>query len=155
MAERIKGTNTIDVEGLKDLNPGSGVRIGDTKYEYGASLETEGTPLIDPGTGKTVSIRVFHFKMEPSRVKSFPVNDKQAIFNSHATQIKTILWGDGLIPIEGISPRVIVDKKKMAYNIFVPCEARLNVMWADRPKNLSVELAKGEVKGRLEKPKTQ
>lgn len=148
MAQR--GTNTVDIEGkLEDLKPGTGVDAGDMKLDYGADLQTEGAPLIDPGTGKTVSIRVFQFKMNPEKIKSFP-NDKQAIFNSHAKQIATILWGDGLMPLDGVSPRVIIDRKKALYNIFVPCEARMNVMWIDKPKNLSEEL----IKGKLEKPKT-
>ena len=85
----------IDVEG--ELKPGEGVQIDqDTKYEYGSRLETEGIPLIDPGEGKIVSIRVFDFKMNPA-LKDFPI-DKQLIFNTHAKQISTILWGDGLKP---------------------------------------------------------
>lgn len=143
MAQRID--TTIDGK-LEDLKPGDGVQVGDTKYEYGADLSTEGTPLIDPGTGKTVSIRVFHFKMDPSKVKHFP-NDRQLIFNSHAKQIRTILWGDGLVPIEGVSPRVIIDMKHHSYNIFIPCEARISTMFIDRPQNLSEV-----IKGKLEKP---
>ena len=126
---------------MEDLKPGDGVQVGDTKYEYGADLSTEGTPLIDPGVGKTVSIRVFQFKINPQKLKDFPA-DKQLIFNSHAKQISTILWGDGLIPFESINPRVIIDLKKGFYNIFVPCEAKRDVMFMEKPKNLS-ELVKG------------
>ena len=126
---------------MEDLKPGDGVQVGDTKYEYGADLSTEGTPLIDPGVGKTVSIRVFQFKINPQKLKDFPA-DKQLIFNSHAKQISTILWGDGLIPFESINPRVIIDLKKGFYNIFVPWEAKRDVMFMEKPKNLS-ELVKG------------
>ena len=126
---------------MEDLKQGDGVKVGDTKYEYGADLSTEGTPLIDPGVGKTVSIRVFKFKINQKKLKDFPA-DKQLIFNSHAKQISTILWGDGLIPFESINPRVIIDLKKGFYNIFVPCEAKRDVMFMEKPKNLS-ELVKG------------
>lgn len=135
------------ITGMENLKPGDGVQVGDTKYEYGASLQTEGTPLIDPGKGKTVSIRVFHFKMDPAKVKDFPI-DKQEVFNAHATQIKHILWGDGLIPLEGVSPRVRINKRMKYYNIFVPCEARLGVSWIEKPKNLTELLAKGKLESK-------
>ena len=128
--------NEISIEGdLENLKPGEGVE----GYEYGADLHTEGVPLIDPGTGKTVSIRTFTFRMNPIQ-KDY--SNKQSIFNSHAKQIKTILWGDGLIPYEAVSPRVIVDTKKKIYNIFVPCEAKSGVLFIDKPRNLSEELLK-------------
>lgn len=127
-------------EELAELKPGEGVTIGDTKYDYGANLDTEGVPLIDPGTGQTISIRTFSFKMDPTKMKDFP--DKQTLFNSHAKQISTILWGDGLIPLEEVAPRVIIDAKKHMYRFFIPCRARLSVQFMDKPKNLSEELLK-------------
>ena len=139
----------IDVEG--ELKPGEGVQIDqDTKYEYGSRLETEGIPLIDPGEGKIVSIRVFDFKMNPA-LKDFPI-DKQLIFNTHAKQISTILWGDGLKPLESNPPRVIIDRKRGSYQIFVPCEARLGVGFVDKPVNLTQELAK-QAKRKLDSKK--
>src|SRR3990167_598186 len=139
----------IDIEG--ELTPGEGIQIDqDTKYEYGSQLETEGVPLIDPGEGKIVSIRVFDFKMNPA-IKDFPT-DRQLIFNTHAKQISTILWGDGLRPLESNSPRVIINKKRGSYRIFVPCEARLGVGFADKPMNLTQELAK-EAKRKLDSKK--
>src|SRR3990167_8734900 len=100
----IKGENHVKVEGLENLTPGEGVSINeDTKYEYGATLETEGTPLIDPGTGQTVALRLFDFAIDPSKLKYFP-KDKQQIFSDHSRLIKASLWGDGLVPYEGASP---------------------------------------------------
>lgn len=141
---KLKGTNKIKVEGLEDLKPGEGVRIDNqTKYEYASNLETEGVPLIDEMRGKLVAIRVYEFKMNPDPKvrRNFPT-DKQMLFNYHAQQIKTLLWGDGFRPLEEVAPRVIIDSKKGIYRIFVPCEARLGVSIADRPRNLSEELAK-------------
>ena len=125
---------------LAELKPGEGVDIGDTKYDYGANLNIEGIPLIDPGTGQTVSIRTFGFKMNPTKMKNLP--DKQTLFNSHAKQISTILWGDGLIPLEEVAPRVMIDVKKHMYRFFIPCKARLSVSFMEKPKNLTEELLK-------------
>lgn len=136
--------NNITVEGdLNDLKPGEGVN----GYEYGSNLETQSSPLIDPAYGKTVSIRVFDYKMnpDPKVLKNFP--DKQTLFNAHAKQIKTILWADGLIPLENISPRVIIDTKKHKYQIFIPCQARSNVLFVDKPKSLTEVLSKTSKNG--------
>jgi hypothetical protein len=127
---------------MADLKPGEGIEVDDkTNYEFGADLSTEGVPLVDPGSGKTVSIRVFTFKINPEKVKSFP-SDKQALFNAHAKQIETILWGDGLRPFDSNPPRVIINLKKGIYQIFVPCEAKRDVTFTDKPKNLSELLKK-------------
>lgn len=135
-------TSKVNIENLQEIKPGEGVQIDDkTKYDYVGSFDAKSEPLIDPGTGKTVSIRVFTFKMNPARLKQAPP-DKQTLFNAHAKQISTILWGDGLIPMEEISPRVIINKNYGEYQIFVPCEAKSGVLFVDKPKNLSQELAK-------------
>lgn len=134
MAQRIdkpKGTNVVDIEGLEDLKPGSGVN----GYEYGMDLKTDGVRLEDEGIGKTVSIRTFHYKMNPELRKNFPA-DKQMLFNAHAQHIKTVLWGDGLVPLEGHHPRIMISKKKGVYAIIVPCEARVNVMWMEKAQTL-------------------
>lgn len=122
---------------MADLKPGEGVE----GYEFGADLSTEGVRVEDPGKGKTISIRVFTFKINPENTKHFPIG-KQALFNAHAKQIETILWGDGLIPFDAAPPRVIISSKKGIYQIFVPCEAKRDVLFADKPKNLSELLKK-------------
>ena len=121
---------------MADLKPGDGVSVGDTKYEYGADLATEGVPLIDEGRGKTMTIRTFTFKIKPENLLNFS-QDKQSIFNSHARQISTTLWGDGLVPYEEVPPRVILDTNKGIYRIFVVCEAKHDVSWMESPSNLS------------------
>ena len=124
---------------MADLKGGEGIKVDEkTNYEFGSELSVDPTPLIDPGTGKTISIRVFTFKIN---VKSFP-SDKQAIFNAHAKQIETILWGDGLRPFDSAPPRVIINLKKGIYQIFIPCEAKRDVSFTDKPKNLSELLKK-------------
>src|SRR3990167_8290501 len=109
----------VEIEGLETLKPGNGIQVDkDTKYEYASELSTDGMPLIDPGGGPVNVIRVFTFKMNPEK-KLLPTG--QEIFSSHAKQIETILWGDGLRPLDGVSPRVIIDNKNSLYRIFVPC----------------------------------
>lgn len=148
MSQTKSGEMKGSIEGLENLKPGEGVQVGDTKYEYGADLHTEGTPLLDPATGKTVAIRVFEFKMnpDPKVMKNFPT-DMQVLFNAHAKQIATILWGDGLRPLEEVSPRVIIDKKGYKYRIFIPCEARRDTLFADKPQSLTEALSKAPNNG--------
>lgn len=132
---------------MAELKPGEGVRIDkDTKYEYGADLHTEGFQLIDPQEGKTNTIRTFEFVMNPAKVREFPT-DKQAIFNAHAKQITTILWADGLRPLESVSPRVIIDLKGKKYQIFVPCEAAKGVLFNNKPQSLNEVLSKTSQNG--------
>jgi hypothetical protein len=83
--------------------------------------------------------------MNPEK-KHFP--GKQALFNAHAKQIETSLWGDGLRPLENISPRVIIDSKKGFYQIFVPCGAAKGLIFSERDRNpelLHKQLAKGKL----------
>ena len=123
----------VDIKGLEDLKPGTGVQVDkDTKYEYGSQLETEGVPLIDPGGGPVNVIRVFTFKMNPEK-KDF--TNKQAVFSAHAKQIETILWGDGLRPLENVPPRVILNSKQGSYQIFVPCGAAKGVIFSEGDRN--------------------
>lgn len=146
---KLKGTNDINIKGLEDLRPGTGVDIGGTKYEYASELATEGVPLIDPGGGAVNVIRVFTFKKNPEK-KYLP--GKQALFSSHAKQIETVLWGDGLRPLEHVSPRVIINNKVGSYQIFVACEAAKGVIFSQKDRNPEL-LHKQLAKGKLEKPK--
>lgn len=135
--DEVKGTNTIDIEGdISDLDTSSQLE----GYEYGSNLSTEGVRLEDPGIGKTNTIRVFEFKMSPDPKvrKNFP--DRQTLFNAHAKQISTILWSDGLRPLEGVEPRVIIQKKKGIYQIFVAAEANNSTYFNEKPKPLSESL---------------
>ena len=133
----------VNVEG--ELKPG----IGIDGYEYASQLETDSTPLIDPGGGGVVVIRVFTFKMKPDR-QHFP--GKQALFNAHAKEIERFLWGDGLRPLESNSPRVIINSKGGFYQIFVPCIAAKGVIFSEKDRN--PELLHKQISGKLD-PKTK
>lgn len=131
------GEMKVSIDNADQLKAGDGLMIGDTKYEYGANLEAPTAPLIDAAQGKTVAIRLFEFTMNPEMKGDA---DKQLIFNAHAKQIQTILWADGLKPLDEVSPRVILDITKRAYQIFVPCEARSSTAFIETPKTLSQQL---------------
>ena len=146
MAKQRIAKQFVDIKGLENLKKGTGVDVGDnTKYEYASELATDNMPLIDPGGGGVVVIRVFHFKMNPEK-KHFP--GKQALFNSHARQIEHSLWGDGLRPLESNSPRVIIDSKRGFYKIMVPCIAAKGVIFSEKDRN--PELLHKQLKGKLD-----
>lgn len=146
MGEQIKELN-VNIDGAENLKRGTGVQIdSETNYDYAGEFSTDGVPLIDPGTGKTVSIRVFTFKIDPSKLRLVP-KDKQKLFNDHSKFIEKVLWGDGLIRLDGVNPRVIINKKGLFYQIFVPCEAKRGVMFMDKPHNLTKLLAEEAKRG--------
>jgi hypothetical protein len=107
---------------------------------YGASLDTKSDPLMDPGTGKKMVIRSFDFEINPE-AEGFP-DDKQELFNHHAKQIQTILWGDGLKPYEDVAPKLTIDSKRMSYRIVVVAEPRTGTVVAESPKTLNQLLKK-------------
>ena len=129
---------------VAELKPGEGVDVGDTKYEYGADLEAESQPLIDPGTGRTLTIRSFDFIIPPKLdLKDFPTS-KQKVFSDHAKLIKTMLWSDGLIPYEGnsyIPPKVVINLKERKFKIIVVAQARSSTSFYEKPKSLNKLLA--------------
>lgn len=125
---------TLEEAGVKDLEGWSA-----------GTYETEGKVIEDPGTGKTISLRMFDYKINPESVERFKKSTKQDIFNAHAGEISRILWGDGLRPFEESSPRVIIDMKNLSYKIIVPCEARLNTVFPERAKNLEEMLKQGKL----------
>lgn len=140
MTTQIKsGTvDRITTDDPSNLKAGEGIQIGDTKYDYGADLKIDPTPLIDVAQGRTVAIRLFEFKMNPEVINK--AIDKQELFNQHAKQIRTILWADGLQPLEEVSPRVILNISKGEYQIFIPCISRSSTAFIEKAQNLSQAL---------------
>lgn len=103
---------------------------------YGQDLEVKADPIIDPGTGPTLTIRVFEFSKNPE----FKGNlTKQELFNMHWRQISTMLWSDGLVAIEeeDFPPKVEVDKDDpLKYKIFVVCKPKMGSFFVDSAKPL-------------------
>ena len=129
-------TDKVIVEGnLNELKGGEGV----DGYDHAANLEAQSDPLVDLVAGRPLAIRSFEFSMNPDIELQFP-SDPQVLFNTHARQISTILWADGLKPFDQVPPRVIINHKAKKYQIFVPCEARTGVIFADKPRSLTQQL---------------
>lgn len=114
---------------------------------HGRAAETaaeDSVPMIDAGTGKHHILRSFEFAINPEtdkllkdkKIKANP----QEIFNSHWPQIKTMIWGDGLIANEDIAPKVILGRG--TYKIFILCEPKLRTIVADKAKTLQEIFAK-------------
>lgn len=113
----------------------------------GQEVSTQSDPLVDPGTGEPFFIRSFTFHFDPKilkgiKDKKIPAPTKQKLFNSNWSQIRTMLWGDGLIAIQekDFEPRMKIGKKK--YTIVLLCKPRTKVsgikeMLVDKPKNLN------------------
>lgn len=85
-------------------------------------------PLIDSATGKKVVIRVFDFNWAKGLKTEDKMNaqyNKQGLFNSHASFLKSFLWKDGLKILENEDPKLTFTKT--GYRIAIACEARLGL----------------------------
>lgn len=95
---------------------------------YGQSLQTDGTPMVDDGTGRALILRTFEFAFNPLVIKQLKEKKvsvtKQDLFNYHWPHIKSLIWSDGLIANTDVDPRVVLGKKR--YRIFVLCEPKTN-----------------------------
>lgn len=118
------------IDDIQNLKPGDGV----DGYEYGADLQTEGSQMIDPALGQTITIRTFEFKMNPD-LKEIP--SKQELFNAHARQVSTILWADGLVPLEEVLPKLVINLKNKTYQIFVAAKPNRSNTFVETPKKIS------------------
>lgn len=72
-------------------------------YE-GREVAVKGEPLIDPGQGDRRYLRCFMFGKNPE-YKGRKLSN-QEIFNWHWRELSKWLWGDGLVPVEEIEPKV-------------------------------------------------
>ena len=124
-------------------------RIEEVKYEYGANLDAEPVPVIDPASGKTLTIRSFDFAIPPQLNLAYFPSNKQQIFNDHVRLIKTMLWADGLIPYEGnkeTAPKIVVNLKERKFRIIVVAQARSSTSFYEKPTALNKLLTSTAVK---------
>lgn len=115
---------------------GESFKTTDGKHAWeGQELSVTSDPMEDRDNRGALILRSFYFKANPETMKRDRPT-KQAIFNTHAMQIKTMLWSDGLEPFEAIPPKVIVSKKRDEYKVFVACIPKPGVVLAERPNTL-------------------
>ena len=90
---------------------------------HGSSVETESVPMVDDQKGEKFVLRHFEFKINPEIIGR--ALDKQELFNAHWKQIKTMLWSDGLVAVDEVAPRVVLETE--LYRIFITCRPRLGL----------------------------
>lgn len=90
----------------------------------------------DIGQGAALIIRQFTFGINPEAFKDHQPS-KQELFNFHWKGIEMMLWKDGLMAFDGVPPRLVFNKEKSNYQIFVASRpARGNVL-LETPQTLS------------------
>lgn len=107
---KVKVINTLD-------SSGSGHDYEVKQGEVHSDIKLEA----DEGHGKTIVIRSFDFKANPTAFKE-RTPSKQELFNAHAKQIEVQLWKDGLKVMPDVTPQLILDKKRRGYRIVVGAE---------------------------------
>lgn len=98
---------------------------------YGQQANVNSDPLVDTGTGRPFIIRRFQFRFKPG-LEIKPT--KQQLFDQHWPQLRFMLWGDGLVANEDVTPRVMV--KGDEYEIILLCEPRFGQTLIDKPITL-------------------
>jgi hypothetical protein len=138
-----KGRQVKDIKSSEQIMFEHGQAFGvNTEKEgwYGKEMNVQSSPIIDPGTGKTLTIRVFEFSRNPTWKGTLPA--KQDIFNMHWRQIRNILWGDGLVAIQEKEFQPRIEYKGDKYYIFLTCEPRMSTFFADKARPLHEYLKK-------------
>ena len=112
--------------------------LEDVKSHSLESVEAESQTKLehDLGTGRPVIMRTFTFKVNKEAFKAH-IPTKQDLFNFHAKGIELSLWKDGLVYAEEYEPRLLFNKKRTHYTIFiVATPSRSNVL-LETPQTLS------------------
>lgn len=118
--------------------------------KWGAQqIEAHSDPLQDSGTGQGVVVRNFFFK-SPSKKAGVVRPSKQQIIEGHKHIMGTMLWADGLQPLEDKAVRLYsrkevksgLLKQKMAkegadFVIMVLASPKQGVALADKPRLLT------------------
>lgn len=131
----------VDELGKTQLERPNSVGVKDT-YELN-SVETQSDTKLesDEGTGIPVILRVFEFGVNLEAFKDHKPT-MQELFNSHLKGLEMHLWRDGMILYDMVQPRIVFNKKRTKYQIFVAAlPARGNVL-LETPQTLS-QIANG------------
>lgn len=119
-------------------------KVEDIQWEgEEVSAQSETKLESDTGTGKPIVIRFFDFGANPLVFKQHQPT-AQELFDSHRKGIESLLWRDGLKPIEGIEPRLMFSKDKSSYRFVITCVTSQALV--DTPKTLSQLLTSNPIR---------
>jgi len=124
-----KDANTGDISGLA---PVSDLQWKATQGEVHSDTKLED----DIGQGRKIVIRSFDYKANPEAFK-LHIPEKQELFNYHARGIEEFLWGDGLVLVKEVQPKLIISKDKTGYRIIVGATNRFGEYFNDNAQTLT------------------
>lgn len=103
-----------------------------------STIEAKSTRSLeeDRGEGNAAVLRCFQFAINPQVFKEHPPT-KQELFNSHFKGIEMALWKDGLKVMPDVNPRIVINTKKMFYQIFVGAQPMQGYILQERPQTLT------------------
>lgn len=134
----------VDALGSTKLDRKNSVAVKDN-YEVN-SIETQSQTNLeqDVGEGEAVILRCFIFQMNLEKPELFIERQptKQDLFNSHLRGIEMALYKDGMKIYDAVAPRIIFDKEKFQYSIFVAARPMRGYILQERPQTLT-EIAHG------------
>lgn len=90
----------------------------------------------DAGEGGAAIIRAFDFAANPEAFNKHQPT-AQELFNHHLKGIEVMLWRDGMKVMTEVPPRLLFNKKKNKYRIFVGAAPQKGHILTQRPKTLS------------------
>lgn len=90
----------------------------------------------DTGHGNPAVIRRFTFGVNPQAFHEHTPTT-QELFNAHYKGIELALWKDGLKVIPEVDPRVVFNKQKTQYFIFVGARPMKGFLLNEKPQTLT------------------
>jgi hypothetical protein len=140
MARKLKkAKDVVKFGGVDELG-----KVGMHGHEHDVStIEAKSTRHLeeDIGEGNAAILRCFTFAINPQVFKEHPPT-KQELFNHHHKGIELALWRDGMKVMPEVNPKIVVNQKKMQYQIFVGAQPMKGYILQERPQTLS-EIAHG------------
>lgn len=142
MAKKAKSPKPVEVSSFGGTQKLTDTTIGRDPYEV-SSMEAQSETKLehDEGHGAALVLRCFTFKANPE-VFQHHQPTKQELFNHHLKGIEIALWRDGLTPFVDSEPRLIVNKEKGTYEIWVGARPMKGHMLHEKPQTLT-EIAHG------------
>lgn len=137
-----RSKKSVDVQKFGGIDELGQTQLNGHKHEL-SSVEAQSQTNLeqDQGEGIPVIIRCFEFGVNLEAFKDH-LPTQQELFNSHLKGIEMHLWRDGMVLYDHVQPRIVFNKEKTKYQIFIAAlPARGNVL-LDKPQTLS-EIAHG------------